>query len=79
MTASVLTSVVPRPAISAATAASRSNPCSIESTPPSTASRAPLRRPEWAATRAPRACTASVTRATSFAVHGDTFMSGPSM
>ena len=45
MTASVLTSVVPRPAISAATAASRSNPCSIESTPPSTASRAPLEPP----------------------------------
>ena len=62
MTARVLTRVVPRAAISAAVAASRSKPCSIESTPPMTASRAPLRRPECAATFAPRACAASTTR-----------------
>ena len=78
MTASVETRTVPRPAMSAATSASSSKPCSIASTPPATPARAPDSRPLWAVTFAPRAWAASTTRRISAAVHGEASGSGPS-
>ena len=61
-TVSVVTSTTPLAAISRATSASSWLPCSTESTPPATATRTPASSPTCAATLAPRAWTASVTR-----------------
>ena len=61
--ASVETSAVPCAAIVAASSVSISIPCSSESTPPATPSRAPARSDEWAVTLTPRAWAAATTGA----------------
>src|SRR5262249_7698727 len=78
MTESVETSVTPLAAMVLAMSSSSANPCSSVSTAESAAS-LQLASPEpWAATVAPRACTAPTTLRTSSADHGAVPASGPS-